>query len=140
MCNKILICLCCSECACSYATFYDQWASYEACGLCCVNCAGCCWTICAPICHNLKCGDTGKGMDFFKRAVKFGIYGCLVGMCAPCDGCYNCIKYNIKNCKEGVTGVNDILLNCKFIARKIENALEIKGSNEPDQTFRTFTP
>lgn len=107
--NKILICLCCSECSCWFATCYDEWASYEACGLGCINCAGCGWAICAPICHSLKFGDVGKGMDYFKKGAKYCIYGCLVGCVAPIDGCINCVLYNVKNFKSGVSGVGDIL-------------------------------
>lgn len=63
------------------------------------------------------------GMDYFKRGLKFCLYSCLVGCVAPVDGIINCVLYNIKNCKEGVTGSGDIIANCKFIAKKIENAL-----------------
>ena len=117
--NKILVCLCCSECACWFATCYDEWAGTEACGLCCIHCAGCMWAMCAPIPHSLKFGDVGKGMEHLKKAVKYGAYGCLVQCVAPIDGCINCVLYNKKNFQSGVSGVGDITENCKFIAKKI---------------------
>lgn len=140
MVNKVLICLCCSECACWFATFQDEWAGMEACLLCCAQCAGCCWAICAPIPHSLKCGDFGKGVEHLKKAVFYGVYGCLVSCIAPIDGIINCVLYNMKNCKSGVSGVGDITENCKFIAKKIESALDAKGSNEPESTFKSFSP
>lgn len=138
--NKILICLFCSETACCFASCYDEWASTEACGLACVNCGGCVWTVCAPICHSLSLGDFGKGMSMCVKGIKYCLYGCVVGIVAPIDGCINCVLYNKKNFESGVSGVSDITQNCKFIAKMIENAFEIKGSNEPDTTFKTYTP
>ena len=140
MVNKVCVCLCCSECACWYAACYDEWAAYESCGLCCLHCSGCCWAICAPIPHSLKIGDFGKGVEHLKKAVFYGLYGCLVSCCAPVDGCINCVLYNKKNCESGVSGIGDITENVKFIAKKIEAALDAKGSSEPDNTIKTFSP
>lgn len=138
--NKIFICLCCSETSCAFASCYDEWASTQACALGCLNCWGCCWTICAPICHTCSIGDFSKGVSQLVKGAKFCLYGCAVSIIAPIDGCINCILYNKKNFESGVSGVNDIVENSKFIAKKIESAFEIKGSNEPDTTFRSFTP
>lgn len=79
-------------------------------------------------------------MEFLVKGAKYCLYGCLVGIIAPVDGCINCIFYTKKNFESGVSGVSDITENCKFIAKKIEAAFEIKGSNEPDSTFKTYTP
>lgn len=127
--NKILICLCCSEVACCFASVYDEWASCEACALGYLNCAGCCWTVCAPVCHSLSIGDFGKGVQQLIKGAKYCAYGCIVGAIAPIDGLINCIFYTKKNFESGVSGAKDITENCKFIAKKIEDAFEIKGSN-----------
>lgn len=36
--------------------------------------------------------------------------------------------------------MKDMTENCKFIAKKIEDAFELKGSNEPQNTFGTYSP
>lgn len=117
--NKILVCLFCTEPSCCFATCYDEWASTEACALGCLNCAGCCWTVCAPICHSLKIGDFGKGVDQLVKGAKFCLYGWIVSIIGPVDGCINCIFYTKKNFESGVSGVGDITENCKFIAKKL---------------------
>lgn len=106
--NKILICLCCSEASCCFASCYDEWAATEACFLGCLNCSGCGWTVCAPICHSFKLGDCGKGLDQLVKGAKFCLYGCVAGIVSPVDGCINCVLYNKKNFTSGVSGINDI--------------------------------
>jgi hypothetical protein len=39
-----------------------------------------------------------------------------------------------------VSGAKDIIKNCKFITSKVEELFGIKGSNEPDSTFQTYSP
>lgn len=106
--NKIAVCLCCSGVACEVACCYDFWASTEACALANINCAGCCWTVCAPLCHSFSIGDFGKGMEFLTKGLKFCLYGWVVGIIAPVDGCINCIFYTKKNFESGVSGMSDM--------------------------------
>lgn len=74
------------------------------------------------------------------KGAKYCAYGCIVGIIAPVDGIINCVFYIKKNFESGVSGVSDITENCKFVAKKIEQAFDIKGSNEPEQTFKTYSP
>jgi hypothetical protein len=94
----------------------------------------------APICHSCQLGDFGRGFDNLVKGGKYCLYGCLTSMVGPVDGCINCVLYNIKNCKSGVSGAKDITENCKFISREIEKCLDSKGSNEPDSTFKSYSP
>ena len=116
MINKVLICCCCSEVSCCVAQCIDMWAAYEACGLAYINCGSCCWTVCAPICHTCSIGDFGAGISNCVKGVKHCLFSCLLCCVAPCDGCANCIFYNMDNCKSGVTGFKDMLKNTKFLA------------------------
>ncbi len=138
--NKVLVCLCCSSNSCYYGCCYDCLASYESCALSYLNCEGCWWTICAPIPHSLSIGDFGSGMVFCVKGLKYCAYSCVLSVVAPIDGCINCLLYNKKNFLDGVKGIADITENTKFIANKVEAALDIKGVNQPDQTFKTFSP
>lgn len=138
--NKIMICLFCSSTACATASLIDEWAACEACLLSYLNCGGCCWTICAPICHSFTIGDFGKGMEQFVKGAKLCVYGCVISMIAPVDGCINCLFYQKKNFESGVSGFSDVLENCKFIAKKLEPAFEAKPSVEPEATYKTRSP
>lgn len=126
--------------SCMYAECYDAWASTEACGLAYLNCMGCCWTICAPVCHSFKLGDTGKGMEMCVKGLKYCVYSCLTQCIAPVDGCINCVLYQKKNFQSGVSGVSDITENCKFISNKIKDAFKIDNGSEPENTFKSFSP
>lgn len=59
---------------------------------------------------------------------------------SPIDGCINCVLYEKKNFQSGVSGASDMLENCKFLGKKIEEALKLDGSNEPEKTFKTYSP
>ena len=138
--NKICVCLCCSECACWMSSCYDEWAASEACGLACLNCAGCGWTLFAPIPHSLKFGECGKAMEQFKKGGLFCVYSLILNFVAPIDGCINCVLYLKKNFQSGVSGSGDMLENCMFIGKKAGDALGLKGSNEPESTFKSYSP
>lgn len=79
-------------------------------------------------------------MEFCVKGLKYCLYSCVVGMIAPIDGCINCIFYNKKNFESGVSSMKDMTENCKFIAKKVEDAFELKGSNEPQNTFNSYSP
>ena len=107
--NKIAICLFCSECACWMSICYDEWAAVEACGLAYLNCGGCAWTVFAPICHKCQFGDCDRGKDYFIKGAKFFIYSLALNFVSWIDGIINCVLYQLKNFKRGVSGSSDML-------------------------------
>ncbi len=127
--NKVLVCLCCSATACGTAQFYNQWTSCEACGLANLNQQACCWTLCAPICHQCKMGDTTEAGRRCGLCAKYCVYGCLLNCVSPCDACYNCIFYNVDNCKTGVSSFSDVLKHTQWLGKKVEGWLGLKTSN-----------
>lgn len=137
---KILVCMFCSETACGTACCYNTWTSCESCGLAQLNQQACCWTLCAPICHQCKLGDTTEAMIRCSLCFKFCIFATALNFVAPCDGCYACIFYNVQNCTEGVSGFKDILKHTMWLGKKVEKCLELKTSNEPEKTYGEFKP
>jgi hypothetical protein len=85
-------------------------------------------------------GDTSKAATSCGLCIKYQVYGCLVCCVSPCDACYNCIFYNLDNCKTGVTGFKDIVKHSLWLGKKIGNWLELKSSNEPETTFNSYAP
>ena len=91
------------------ASCYDEWSAAEACGLGYLNCAGCAWTVFAPVCHQCTLGDCGKGTEQLAKGAKFCLYGFLLSIISPIDGFINCILYQKKNFQSGVSGSSDML-------------------------------
>ena len=75
-----------------------------------------------------------------KEGAKFCVYGFLLSLIAPIDGIINCVLYQKKNFQSGVSGASDMLENCQFLGKKISDGLGIKGSNEPEKTFKGYSP
>lgn len=138
--NKIAVCCFCSGNACGTAQCYNMWTAIEACGLAQLNQQACCWTLCAPICHQCKLGDTTEAGNRCGQCFKFCIYGCALSCVSPCDACYNCIFYNVDNFKEGVSGFSDVMKHTQWLGKKVEAALGLKTSNEPETTYGSFKP
>ncbi len=138
--KKALVCLCCSHTACATAQCYNLWTSYEACGLASLNQQACIWTLCAPICHQFKLGDTKEATHRCTQCIKFCIYGGVLGCVSPCDAIYNCIFYNVDNCKTGVSGFKDVMKHTQWLGKKVEASLGLKTSNEPETTYGSFAP
>ena len=138
--GKILVCMFCSETACGTACCYNTWTSCESCGLAQLNQQDCCWTLCAPICHQCKLGDTTEAMNRCSLCFRFCIFATALNFVAPCDGCYACIFYNVQNCTEGVSSFKDILKHTMWLGKKVEKCLELKTSNEPEKTYNEFKP
>jgi hypothetical protein len=44
------------------------------------------------------------------------------------------------NCSTGVSGFKDIIKHSMWLGKKVEAALELKTSNEPEKTFGEFKP
>ena len=84
---------------------------------------GCCWTLCAPICHSCTLGDTGKAKESLITALKYCVFCCALSCVAECDACYNCIFYNIENFTNGVSGFKDVTKNTMWLGKKVEQAL-----------------
>ncbi len=78
VCGKILVCLCCSHTACQVGACYNCWTGCESYGLCALNCQGCCWSLCAPICHQCKMGDTTEAGDKLSKALRYCAFCCLL--------------------------------------------------------------
>jgi hypothetical protein len=53
------------------------------------------------------------------KGLKYCAYSCVVSIVAPIDGCINCLLYNKKNFVAGVSGIEDLTENTKFIAKKV---------------------
>ena len=138
--HKILVCCFCSQTACGTAGCYNCWTSCEACGLAQLHQNSCCWTLCAPICHECKLGDTKKAGRSCGLCFKYCIFSCALQCVAPCDGCYACIMYTRDNCTVGVSSFKDILNHKMWLGDKVQKALELEMSNEPGKTFGSFTP
>ena len=138
--NKVLVCCFCTSTACGTAQCYNMWTAYEACGLAYLNHQACCWTLCAPICHQCKLGDTKEAGRRCGECFKFCLFSCALECVAPCDGCYNCIFYNVDNCKTGVSGFKDVMKHTMWLGKKVETALGLQTSNEPEKTYGSFTP
>lgn len=140
MLNKVCTCLCCHECACGVGECYDTWTACESCGLAYLQCGACCWTICAPVCHSCTMGDVGKGMTHCLTGLKYCAFACLLNIVAPCDGCINCVLYSKDVCTTGVTGFADVMKNTMFLGGKVKDMLGLQTSNEPEKTFKSYTP
>ena len=138
--NKVCVCLCCSNMACGVGACYDSWTSIEAYGLCYLNCQACCWTLCAPVCHECKMGDTKEAMSKCMTGLRYCAFCCLLDIVAPFDGCINCVLYARDNCTDGVSGFKDVMKNTKFLGDKVKVALDLETSNEPGKTYGSFTP
>jgi hypothetical protein len=138
--NKFCTCWWCHNCACCVAQCIDQWGACEACGLAYLSCGACCWTLLAPICHKCECGDGSAAGGHCMKCLKFCLYACCLDMCAPIDGCYNCIMYIKEICSNGVTGFGDILKNTKWINSMIREKFGLENGSEPEKTFKTYTP
>ena len=138
--GKILVCLCCSDRAFMTAQCYNMWTACEAYGLCVLNCQACCWTLCAPVCHECKLGDTSEALKRCTTALKFCAFSCCLCFVSECDACYNCIFYNVDNCTTGVSGFKDVMKHSMWLGKKVETALGLKTSNEPETTYGGFRP
>ena len=118
--HKILVCCCCSHTACTTGQCYNMWTGMEAYGLCCIQSQACCWTLCAPLCHYCKLGDTTKALDHCSKAVRYCLFCCALDCVAPCDGCYNCICYQKDNFQNGVSGFKDITKHKMWLGSKVQ--------------------
>lgn len=117
--HKTLVCCCCSHTACGVGQCYDCWTAWEAYGLCSLNQQACWWTLCAPLCHEGKCGDTDKACGKCSLAARYCAFCCLLNICAPFDGCINCVLYQKDNCSEGVSSFKDVYKHKSFFGDKI---------------------
>lgn len=140
MLNKIAVSCFCSQTACGVAQCYNMWTCCESCGLANLNQSACCWALCAPICHECKMGDTGEAAKRCGLCVKYSLFGCALSIVAPCDACYNCICYNKDNCTEGVSGFKDIVKHSQWLGKKVQTALGLTTSNEPEKTYGEYRP
>ena len=122
-CKKILQCCCLTSTAFNTAMCIDSWHSMEACGLAYLYCDGCWWTLCSPICIDLKIGECGKAIDNFLKGVKYCLFGCALNCVGCIDGCYNCIQVIKTICDGGIKGYADITKNTQFLHDKIKSAL-----------------
>ena len=120
-----------SGCACNVASCIDQWHSIEACGLSQLYCSACCWTLCAPICIDCKCGESGPAMDNCVKGLKYCLFSCALCIAACVDGCYNCIKVIQIACGDGVKSYADLLKNVEFMEQKVREGLGLETGNEP---------
>jgi hypothetical protein len=139
-CQKVFTCLCCHNCACQVAMCIDMWQGYEACCLADLECAHCCWRVCAPICHSTQCGNVGEAMPHCTKGIKYCLYSCALCCVGPLDGCYACVKYICDVCGTGVTGFGDMLKNTKWLNEKVRNAFELTNGSEPEKTFGEYRP
>jgi hypothetical protein len=106
-----------------------MWTAAESYGLCYLNCLGCWWTLCAPVCHQCKLGDTAEATKKMTTALKYCAFCCALQCVAPCDSIYNCIFYQVDNFTSGVSGFKDIMKNTMFLGKKVEQALGLQTGN-----------
>lgn len=140
VCKKILQCLCLTGTAYNVAFCIDCWHAYEACGLAYLYCDACWWTLCSPICIDLKLGEAGKALENCSKGLKYCLFSCALE-CAGCiDGCYNCIQVIKIICDGGIKGYADMTKNTQFIHDKVKNCLGLETGNEPLRSMGTFTP
>lgn len=132
---KVLVTCCCSPSACGVAACYNCWTACESCGLAGLNQGACCWSLCAPVCHECKLGDTDEAGKRCGLCVKYCIFGFALDVVIPCDACYNCVFYNMDNCTEGVSGFKDVLKHTQWLGKKVQTALGLTTSNEPEKTY-----
>ena len=139
--NKILVCCCCSQCACFAAQITDGWGSIQAELQCNLNCVAGCWTVCYPICAKFELGDTGKGVEKCTLGLKYCLLSCGLCCVSEFDACINCFFYTKKIFTDGVSGWKDVYENAEFLGKKVREALDIKVSaQEPNETFGSYTP
>ena len=129
MATKVLQCLCFPCDAYSRAYCIDVWHAYEACGLACLHCEACHWALCAPICIDLKCGDTGKAMEHCSKCLRYCAFACALDFVGCIDGCYNCVKLIGTICGDGVKGHKDLMQNTQFLHNKVKECLNLETGN-----------
>jgi hypothetical protein len=61
-------------------------------------------------------------------------------MVSPIDGCINCVLYQKKNFQSGVASSSDMQENVMFLGKKLQDAFSLSGSNEPEKTFKSYSP
>ena len=138
--KKCCQCYCFSQTAYNTAYCVDYWHAVEACGLANLYCEACCWTLCAPLCIDCKCGDTGKACENCSKCFKYCLFSCALNCVGCCDGCYNCIQIIKLACSEGVKGYADLTKNTEWLAVKVKDALGLETGPEPLKSMGTFTP
>lgn len=140
ICKKVLQCLCLTGTAYNVGMCIDCWHGTEACGLAYLYCDACYWTLCSPICIDLKIGDTGKACENCSKGLKYCLFSCALNMVGCVDGCYNCIMVIKTICDTGIKGYADMTKNTQFLHDKVKNCLGLETGNEPLRSMGTFTP
>lgn len=126
---KVLQCLCIPCDAFSRACCIDCWHGYEACGLSYLYCGACYWSLCAPICIEMKCGDSGKAMEHCSKSLRYCAFSCVLECVACCDGLYNCVKVIGTICGSGFKGNKDLMENTQFLHNKVKECLNLETGN-----------
>ena len=126
---KILQCWCFHQNAYNVAACIDYWHAQEACGLSSLYCDACCWTLCAPICIDCKCGDKDKACDNCMKSLKYCGFSCALQCVACIDGCYNCGKVICIACDTGINSHKQLMENTQFLHNKVKECLSLETGN-----------
>lgn len=72
--------------------------------------------------------------------IKYCLFSCVACLVAPIDGCYSCVMAIMSSCKGQLKSFNVMQTTFGFLSNKVKDAMGIKSSNEPLESFGKYQP